>query len=72
MTPSQSIGLALLRERERQGLTTVQLAKASGLSDRTIRRAEVGGSLDARTLRRVVTALGVRMRVTLEPLPSTA
>ena len=46
--------------RERRGVTRYALAKAAGLSQHTIRKAEMGGLVQPETIRRIARTLGVQ------------
>lgn len=58
-----TIGQLVRQERERVGLTQAQLAEASGLSDETVRRVELGKKFEPSlsTLVAIADALGLQV-----------
>lgn len=58
----------LIALRKERGLTQVQLAERSGLTQSTISKIESGkvSNLELRTLVRIAAALGARVKITFE------
>jgi transcriptional regulator with XRE-family HTH domain len=62
------IGAAVLAERTRQGIDLEWLAERTGYSARSLQRLERGEALSAYTLACVLSVLGVRLVVRLDPV----
>lgn len=69
-TDSNKSNTTLKRLRKSHGMTQRMLAKSAGCSLRTIKNAEAGQSISARTLSRIAACLGVApVQLSVDPLP---
>jgi transcriptional regulator with XRE-family HTH domain len=55
----ETTGTLLWEQRTKKGLTQAELAEASGVPERTIRRVENGAKPQSETVRKLAKALGI-------------